>query len=86
LPPHLHFEDVSVIEKPHLSLGARFASHQERESSLWKDPKMIILLIVLILLFGFGGYRMGPGLGYYGGGGLSLILTIVLILLLLKVI
>jgi hypothetical protein len=34
----------------------------------------------------FGGYRMGPGLGYYGGGGLSLILTIVLILLLLKVI
>jgi hypothetical protein len=34
---------------------------------------------------GFGGYRMGPGLGYYGGG-LSLILTIVLILLLLKVI
>ena len=34
--------------------------------------------------FGFGGYRMGPGLGYYGGGGLSLILTIVLILLLLR--
>ena len=40
----------------------------------------------LLLLFGFVGYRMGPGLGYYGGGGLSLILTIVLILLLLKVI
>jgi hypothetical protein len=39
----------------------------------------------LILLFGFGGYRMGPGIGYYGGGGISLILTIVLILLLLKV-
>lgn len=28
---------------------------------------MIILLIVLILVFGFGGARMGPGLGYYGG-------------------
>ena len=34
---------------------------------------MLILLVVLILLFGFGGYRMGPGFGYYGGGGLSLI-------------
>jgi len=32
---------------------------------------MLILLIILILVFGFGGYRMGPGLGYYGGGGLS---------------
>ena len=30
---------------------------------------MIILLIVLILVFGFGGARLGPGLGYYGGGG-----------------
>ena len=45
----------------------------------------LILLIVLIFVFCFGGYRMGPGLGYYGGGGLSLILTIVVILLLLKV-
>jgi hypothetical protein len=43
-------------------------------------------LLVLIVVFGFGGYRMGPGLGYYGGGGLSLVLTIVVILLLLKVI
>jgi Protein of unknown function (DUF3309) len=40
----------------------------------------------LIFGFGYGGYRAGPGLGYYGGGGLSLILTIVVILLLLKVI
>jgi len=48
--------------------------------------RMLILLIVLILVFGFGGYRMGPGLGYYGGGGISTILLIVLILLLLKVI
>ncbi len=36
---------------------------------------MLILLIILILVFGFGGYRMGPGLGYYGGGGISLILS-----------
>jgi hypothetical protein len=34
----------------------------------------------------FGGYRMGPGIGYYGGGGLGLILLIVIILLLLRVI
>jgi hypothetical protein len=40
----------------------------------------------LILLFGFGGYRMGPGIGYYGGGSLSLILLIILVLLLLRVI
>jgi hypothetical protein len=39
-----------------------------------------------LLVFGFGGYRMGPGIGYYGGGGLSLIVLIVLILLLLRVI
>ena len=46
----------------------------------------IDIRVVLILVFGFGGYRMGPGLGYYGGGGISLILLIVLILLLMKVI
>jgi hypothetical protein len=44
----------------------------------------IIILIVLIFGTGFGGYRMGPGMGYYGGGGLSLILVIVLIFLLLR--
>ena len=44
---------------------------------------MIIALIILILLFGFGGFRMGPGVGYYGGGG---ILLIVLLLLLMQVI
>ncbi|HEY3988503.1 MAG TPA: hypothetical protein VGM02_04335 [Acidobacteriaceae bacterium] len=47
---------------------------------------VIILLIVLIVLFGFGGYRLGPGIGYYGGGSISLILLIILVLLLLKVI
>ena len=45
---------------------------------------LIIILIILIFGSGFGGYRLGPGVGYYGGGGLSLILTIVLLLLLLK--
>ena len=45
-----------------------------------------ILLVVLLLVFCFGGYRMGPGIGYYGGGGLSLIVLIVLVLLLLHVI
>ena len=47
---------------------------------------LMFLLIVLILGSGYGGYRIGPGWGYYGGGGLSLLLTIVLILLLLQVI
>ena len=45
---------------------------------------LLIILIVLLLLFGYGGYRMGPGIGYYGGGGISLILLIVVILLLPK--
>ena len=42
---------------------------------------MLIILIILLLVFGFGGYRLGPGLGYYGGGGISLIILIVIILL-----
>ena len=45
-----------------------------------------IILVVLLLVFGFGGYSLGPGIGYYGGGGISLILLIVIVLLLLKVI
>ncbi len=47
---------------------------------------MLIALVILLLVFGFGGFRMGPGLGYYGGGGISLILLIVIILLLTHVI
>jgi hypothetical protein len=47
---------------------------------------LLIILILLILGFGYGGYRVGPGWGYYGGGGVSLILTIIVILLLLKMI
>ena len=51
-----------------------------------KEKSMLIVLIILLLVFGFGGYRLGPGLGYYGGGGISLIILIVIILLLLRVI
>jgi hypothetical protein len=51
-----------------------------------EGERMLIVLIILLLVFGFGGYRLGPGLGYYGGGGLSLIILIVIILLLLRVI
>ena len=49
---------------------------------------MLLITILIILIFGtgFGGYRLGPGMGYYDGGGLSVILTIVLLLLLLKII
>jgi hypothetical protein len=34
------------------------------------------------LLFGGGGYSMGPGVGYYGGGGISLPLLIISLFLL----
>lgn len=56
------------------------------ESSFRREKPMLIILIVLLLIFGFGGYRMGPGIGYYGGGGISLLLLIIIILLLLRVI
>jgi hypothetical protein len=29
---------------------------------------LIIILFILIFGFGYGGYRVGPGWGYYGGG------------------
>jgi Protein of unknown function (DUF3309) len=44
---------------------------------------LIILIVIMILVLGFGGYRLGPGLGYYGGGTLGLILLILLILMVL---
>jgi Protein of unknown function (DUF3309) len=47
---------------------------------------MLIILIVLLLVFGLGGYHLGPGLGYYGGGGLSLIVLVIIILLLMRII
>jgi hypothetical protein len=65
--------------RPHRTFDAEKAGRKG-------DKDMLIILIILLLLFAFGGYRMGPGLGYYGGGGISLILLIVIILLLLRVI
>ena len=47
---------------------------------------LLIILILFIVGFGYCGYRVGPGWGYYGGGSISLILAIIVILLLLKVI
>jgi Protein of unknown function (DUF3309) len=47
---------------------------------------MLIVLIILLVVFSFGGYHLGPGLGYMGGGGVSLIILIVIVLLLLRVI
>ena len=46
---------------------------------------MPALLIVRLWIFGFGNYRMEPGIGYYSGGN-SLILLSIIILLLLRVI
>jgi hypothetical protein len=44
-----------------------------RVSPLPRKP-VILVLILLILLFGDGGYYMELGSGYYGGGGLNLVL------------
>ena len=46
---------------------------------------MILLIIILLLVFGFGGYRYGgPDYGVqYGGGGIGLVLIVLLILYLL---
>jgi Protein of unknown function (DUF3309) len=63
-----------------------FSRGFEAVQSRREGERMLIILIILLLVFGFGGYRLGPGLGYYGGGGVSLIILIVIILLLLKVI
>jgi hypothetical protein len=43
---------------------------------------MLIVLVIVLLLVCFGGYRLGPGIGYYGGGGLGLILLILILWLL----
>jgi hypothetical protein len=69
-----------------LSLHHQILHHTQCCENNQHGERMIILLIVLILVFGFGGYRLGPGLGYYGGGGVGTILLIVLILYLLHVI
>lgn len=44
---------------------------------------MLLVLVVLILVLGFGGWYVGPGVGHYGGFGLGGILLIVLLVLLL---
>jgi len=71
-----------------LQQGAFFTRGFEAEQPRREGERMsiILILIILFLVFGFGGYRLGPGMGYYGGGGISLIILIVIILLLLKVI
>jgi Protein of unknown function (DUF3309) len=71
-----------VISRRRNAFFTRFEAEQPRR----EGERMLIILIILLLVFGFGGYRLGPGLGYYGGGGISLIILIVIILLLLKVI
>jgi hypothetical protein len=79
-----------VLEKPRLSGNPRLRGSINKlfyaEIPRRFGDVMLIILIILLLLFAFGGYRMGPGLGYYGGGGISLILLIIIILLLLRVI
>ena len=47
---------------------------------------MLIILIILLFVVTFGGYHIGPGLGYYGGGSLGLIVLVLIVLLLLHAI
>ena len=47
---------------------------------------IIVILIFILLICGFGGYRMGPGPGYYIGGGLGTIILILIICMLLGLI
>lgn len=80
----LPLETTRTTYKPSMLMTLKnagtYGSREERTVSL------IVILVILLLVFGFGGYRMGPGIGYYGGGGISTILLIVIILLLLHVI
>jgi hypothetical protein len=53
---------------------------------------MLLILLILVLVFGFGGYTYGPRLGYttnpyYGGGfGIGGVLLVILVLFLLHII
>jgi hypothetical protein len=79
---------TAALERPHLGrpLGVRRGEASLTAIEKGADMLLLIILILLIFGFGYGGYRMGPGWGYYGGGTVSLLLTIVVILLLLRVI
>jgi hypothetical protein len=45
---------------------------------------LIILLVVLLLVFGTGGYALGPGIGYFGGGSLAFIVLAILIVMIVR--
>jgi len=77
---HASQSSVGITERKRASLPPL-----DGPLSPWRTS-MLILLIILLLVFGFGGFRLGPGLGYYGGGGISLLLLILIILLVTKII
>lgn len=45
---------------------------------------IIVLLLILILVFGAGGFYVGPPYGYYGGFGIGTVLLIVILVLLFR--
>ena len=49
-----------------------------------RKPNMLIIIILVVLLLGFGGvgYRGGYGRGYYGGGLGTLVLILIILYLL----
>jgi hypothetical protein len=44
---------------------------------------IVLILIFILLIVGFGGYRLGPGWGYNMGGGLGLVILLIIVWLLL---
>lgn len=46
---------------------------------------ILLIILIIVLLGGFGPWGNGPfyGTGYYGGGGLGLIIVVILVLVLM---
>ena len=66
-PCTLHLKPRPAPQRASRAQSVSRTSHVAQRPAAIGDHRMLILLIVLLLVFGFGGARLGPGLGYYGG-------------------